>query len=90
MGLNALAALKRVEPAFASLLRSMLCTRPDWWRNTDALKAWLTGPRQPWTDERKADLRAYRAEHGTKAAAEHFGISTTRVRAHCRAKSESC
>ncbi len=77
---EALAALERIEPAFASMLRSMLCTRPDWWRNTDALKAWLAGPRLPWNDDRINDLRAYRQEHGTKAAAEHLDISGARVR----------
>jgi len=33
-----------------------------------------------WTPERLQELRAYRAANGTKAAAEHFGISTSRVR----------
>jgi hypothetical protein len=33
-----------------------------------------------WTPERKAELRAYRDEHGTKAAARQFGISEARVR----------
>lgn len=31
-------------------------------------------------DERKAELKAYRAKHGTKAAGEHFGIAGSRVR----------
>lgn len=33
-----------------------------------------------WTDEELAKLAAYRKEHGTKKAADHFNISTTRVR----------
>ena len=33
-----------------------------------------------WTADRMAELSAYRATHGTKAAAEHFGVSTSRVR----------
>lgn len=34
-----------------------------------------------WTPDRLQELRAYRAAHGTKKAAEHFGISQSRVRA---------
>ncbi len=34
-----------------------------------------------WTPERLDELRTYRAEHGTKAAAEKFGVSGARVRA---------
>lgn len=37
-------------------------------------------PTTKWTDERKQQLAQYRAEHGTNAAAEHFGISPARVR----------
>ena len=33
-----------------------------------------------WTPEKLAELRAYRDEHGTKKAAEHFRISGARVR----------
>jgi hypothetical protein len=33
-----------------------------------------------WTAETKAALQSYRAQHGTKAAAAHFGISPARVR----------
>ena len=33
-----------------------------------------------WTDERLDELRRYRTQHGTKRAAEHFGISEARVR----------
>lgn len=33
-----------------------------------------------WTEERKEQLRAYREKHGTKKAAEHFGVSCARVR----------
>jgi hypothetical protein len=36
--------------------------------------------RRRWTPEKLAELRAYRHEHGTKAAAERFGITTARVR----------
>jgi hypothetical protein len=35
---------------------------------------------EKWTPERKDELRAYRDEHGTKAAARQFGISEARVR----------
>ena len=34
-----------------------------------------------WTSDRLADLKQYRDQHGTKAAAEHFRVSTSRVRA---------
>lgn len=34
-----------------------------------------------WTADRLADLSAYRGKHGTKRAAEHFGITAARVRA---------
>lgn len=33
-----------------------------------------------WTDEAKEELSKYRKAHGTKAAAEHFGISTGLIR----------
>jgi hypothetical protein len=36
--------------------------------------------RKKWTDERLAALRAFRDEHGTKAAARKFGISEARIR----------
>jgi hypothetical protein len=36
--------------------------------------------RRRWTPEKLAELRAFRDEHGTKAAAEKFGISTSWVR----------
>lgn len=39
-----------------------------------------TGTPNRWTAYRMAELSAYRATHGTKAAAEHFGVSATRVR----------
>lgn len=35
---------------------------------------------QRWTDDDREALRAYKDEHGTKAAAEHFGVSAQRVR----------
>jgi len=38
------------------------------------------GVRERWTDEALAELRAYRDEHGTRAAAERFGISESRIR----------
>ena len=38
------------------------------------------GTPQTWTPERLDELHAYRAAHGTKEAAEHFGVSTARVR----------
>lgn len=37
------------------------------------------GPRR-WTPDELAKLRAYRKEHGTKKAAQHFDISEARVR----------
>jgi hypothetical protein len=33
-----------------------------------------------WTAEALAELKAYRDQHGAKATAEQFGISTQRVR----------
>jgi len=36
--------------------------------------------RKKWTDEELARLRAFRDQHSTKAAAEKFGISESRVR----------
>lgn len=33
-----------------------------------------------WTDEFKEEVRKFRAEHGTKAAAIKFGISSARIR----------
>jgi hypothetical protein len=35
---------------------------------------------EKWTDEKLAELRAFRDEHGTKAAAKKFGISEARIR----------
>ena len=75
----ALTELERRQPLFASLLRHMLCTRPDWWRNAAALKAWVAGPRQPWTPQRLEDLVTYKDEHGPEETAKHFGMSVTRV-----------
>lgn len=37
-------------------------------------------PAKKWTPERLAELAEYRKKHGTKAAAERFGISPARVR----------
>ena len=34
-----------------------------------------------WDADRLAKLNAYREQHGTKKAAEHFGVTTSRVRA---------
>jgi hypothetical protein len=39
------------------------------------------GTKVRWTDEALAQLRAYKEQHGTKAAAEQFRISAARVRA---------
>ena len=47
----------------------------------DAELAPRPGSEKRWTDERIEDLRTYRDMHGTKAAAEKYGISTARVRA---------
>jgi hypothetical protein len=33
-----------------------------------------------WTPEKLAELQAFRDEHGTKAAAEKFGVSAARIR----------
>ncbi|MCZ2103089.1 MAG: hypothetical protein OZ923_03200 [Comamonadaceae bacterium] len=33
-----------------------------------------------WTPERRQKLASYRKKHGTKAAAEHYGISGARIR----------
>jgi hypothetical protein len=41
----------------------------------------VKGTWKKWTVDRLAELKAYRAKHGTKAAAERFGVTTTRVRA---------
>lgn len=38
------------------------------------------GNRKVWTPERLAELKAYRATHGTRAAAAHYKISPQRVR----------
>ena len=38
------------------------------------------GTPKAWTPERLADLRACRKQHGTKKAAEQFGVSAARVR----------
>jgi hypothetical protein len=35
---------------------------------------------KPWTDERLKEVAAYRQDHGTLAAAKHFGISTALIR----------
>lgn len=40
-----------------------------------------TVTRKKWTADRLAELSAYRDKHGTTAAAAHFGVTTTRVRA---------
>lgn len=38
------------------------------------------GALKTWTGERLDELRAYRRAHGTQRAAEHFGVSASRVR----------
>jgi hypothetical protein len=38
------------------------------------------GTQKRWTDELKQELADYREKHGTKKAAEHFGISAQRIR----------
>lgn len=35
-----------------------------------------------WTDERKAEVRAYRATHGLKKTAEHYGVSQATISKH--------
>jgi hypothetical protein len=39
-----------------------------------------TVTKKKWTADRLEELSAYRDKHGTKAAAEHFGVTTSRVR----------
>ncbi|KQP35857.1 hypothetical protein [Pseudorhodoferax sp. Leaf274] len=39
-----------------------------------------TGTTKRWTEDGLAALKAYRAEHGTKETAKHFGITEQRVR----------
>ncbi len=43
-------------------------------------------PGDKWTDEELAELRELRDKHGTKAAAQRFGITTARVRQLLSAK----
>lgn len=33
-----------------------------------------------WTPEKLAEVRAYREKHGTKKAAQHYGVSEQRIR----------
>ncbi len=35
-----------------------------------------------WTDERKAEVRAYREKHGLKKTAEHYGVSQATISKH--------
>lgn len=57
LDVKALAALERVEPAFAGLLRRVLCTRPDWWRTP------ILVPSEP-NSEPQRRLEALRAMGG--------------------------
>lgn len=41
--------------------------------------ATATGQVKKWTDEFKAEVRAYRSQHGLKKTAEHFGVSQTTI-----------
>lgn len=49
--------------------------------DAEPLPGKVAGTPRAWTPERLAELRTYREQHSTKEAAEHFGISTSRVRA---------
>jgi hypothetical protein len=57
---------------------------PDPWELPEELKRMWPRPedeeRKRWTPDKLAELRAFRDEHGTKAAAKKFGISASRVR----------
>lgn len=35
-----------------------------------------------WTDERKEEVRQYRAKHGLKKTAEHYGVSQALISKH--------
>ncbi|MCL6555003.1 MAG: hypothetical protein K6T56_01430 [Burkholderiales bacterium] len=55
---------------------------PDPWELPEEMKRMGSHPEEQkkWTPEKLAELRAFRDEHGTKAAAKKFGISEARVR----------
>jgi hypothetical protein len=53
----------------------------DWGDRREPAPIQASGQR--WTPEAKAELAAYKAAHGTKKTAAHFGISEQRVRALC-------
>jgi hypothetical protein len=40
------------------------------------------GLQKRWTDEKKAEVQAYRDQHGVKKAAEKFGVSDTIIKRH--------
>lgn len=49
---------------------------------TETVRAPATGTPKVWTDERKAEARAYREKHGLKKTAEHYGVSETTISKH--------
>jgi hypothetical protein len=55
---------------------------PDPWELPEEMKRMGSHPEEQkkWTPEKLAELRAFRDEHGTKAAAKKFGISEARIR----------
>jgi hypothetical protein len=55
---------------------------PDPWELPEEMKRMWPHPEEQkkWTPEKLAELRAFRDEHGTKAAAKKFGISEARIR----------
>ncbi len=44
------------------------------------------GTAKQWTDERKAEVRDYRAKHGLKKTAEHYGVSQATISKHVPAE----
>ena len=61
-------------------LGELLQRRTDASQHITAPAAANASPVRQWTEERLAALKAFRADHGTSAAAKHFGITASRVR----------
>lgn len=76
--LRQLAAERNIQVEGGDVARMTAATHTAPAAHVELVQAALDGKR--WTDERLAGLAAYRAEHGTKKAAKHFGISESRVR----------
>lgn len=64
---------QQVQPVAASAPQRQI-------KGDDASSKKGRGTEVRWTDEELGNLKAYRAEHGTKKAAERFSISEARVR----------